>query len=79
MSDTFETLQAAIDRLEQENWLLRKTIEIQKRQIMAGGWGEEISRLRAKIAEWEGSSRFLNGGYYHGNRFITPYRDRHDQ
>ena len=64
-----------ITELEEENRLLRRTIEIQQRQMKAGVWDEEVKRLRAKIAEWEGSTALINNGYYHGARFIRPYED----
>lgn len=67
-----------IEALKAENDLLRKTIEVQKRQVQAGAFPEEMRRLRAKIAEWEGSTRYINNGYYHGGRFISPYMDDDD-
>jgi len=67
-----------IAELEAENALLRKTIEFQERQQRAGIGSDEIRRLRAKLAEWEGSTRYINGGYYHGNKFIKPFLDMQD-
>ena len=67
-----------IAELEAENALLRKTIELQKRQMIHGSADEEVRRLRAKIAEWEGSSDYMNGGFYHGNKFIRQFIDRGD-
>ncbi len=68
-------MEAEIARLNDENNLLRRTIELHKRQVLSGGMNEENRRLRAKIAEWEGWMRPINGGYYHGARFIRPYQD----
>lgn len=76
---TEDQLRAEVERLARENDLLRRTIEMQKRQMQVGGWADEVKRLRAKIAEWEGNTRLLNGGYYHGSRFIRPYLDRGDE
>ena len=73
-----ENLETRIAELEAENTLLRKTIELQKRQMKEGGFGDEARRLRAKIAEWEGSSRYSNGGYYHGAKFIRQFIDNPD-
>lgn len=72
---TEDQLKARIKVLENENALLRTTVEIQKRQMQIGGFDREVKRLRAKIAEWEGSTTLMNGGYYHGARFIRPYDD----
>lgn len=68
-------LQQRIAKLEEENRLLRRTIKIQEEQMKRGGFDQENRRLRAKLAEWEGSSALMNGGYYHGTRFIRPYVD----
>ncbi|WP_188064124.1 hypothetical protein [Sphingobium sp. KCTC 72723] len=71
------TDQEHITALTDENILLRKTIEIQKRQMQEMYRGDEVNRLRAKLAEWEDSMPRINGGYYHGKRFIVPYRDHY--
>lgn len=72
------TDQERIAALEAENALLRRTIEVQIRQMNSMGGTNETRRLRAKLAEWEGSSRLMNGGYYQGGRFIKPYVDDED-
>jgi hypothetical protein len=72
------TDQERIATLEAGNALLRRTIEVQKRQMRAMGSTDETRRLRAKLAEWEGNTRLMNGGYYHGGRFIKPYVDDQD-
>jgi hypothetical protein len=72
------TEKETIVALEAENALLRRTIEVQKRQMQSMGGTNETRRLRAKLAEWEGSTRLMNGGYYHGGRFIKPYVDDED-
>lgn len=64
-----------VEELEKENSLLRKVIEMQQKQMQNMAVSDEVRRLRAKIAEWEGSTRLVNGGYYHGDRFIHPYMD----
>jgi hypothetical protein len=71
--------QARIVELEREVFLLKRVIEMKDRQIKSGGWEDEVRRLRAKIAEWEGSSRYINGGYHHGSRFIMPYVDEAEE
>jgi len=70
-----ETIEEKAARLEAENTSLRRVIEIQKKQMKGFNTHEETRRLRAKIAEWEGASDRINGGYYHGSRFIQPYQD----
>ena len=75
---TIAQLEAEITRLEQDNTLLRKTISIQQEQMKHGGISDETRRLRAKLAEWEGSMPLMNGGYYHGSRFIRPFEDNPD-
>lgn len=70
-----ETIEEKAARLEAENKSLRRVIEIQKTQMKGFNTAEETRRLRAKIAEWEGSSAYMNGGYHHGSRFIRPYQD----
>lgn len=75
MTKTNDELQAEIARLEEENKLLRRTIDIQIRQMKHGSTDDEVRRLRARLAEWEGSMPLMNGGYYHGARFIRPYQD----
>lgn len=72
------TDQDAMAALEAENALLRRTIELQKRQMKSMGGTNETRRLRAKLAEWEGNTHLMNGGYYHGGRFIKPYTDGED-
>lgn len=71
--------QVRIAELEREVFLLKRVIEMKDRQIKSGGWEDEVRRLREKIAEWESSSRYINGGYYHGNRFIMPYVDEAEE
>jgi hypothetical protein len=73
-----ETIQQKVERLEAENVSLRRVIEIQKKQMKGFNTNEETRRLREKIAEWEGTSTCINGGYYHGSRFIRPYQDNPD-
>lgn len=75
MTKTNDELQAEVNRLEAENKLLRRTLTIQQEQMKHGGMSDEHRRLRAKLAEWEGSMPLMNGGYYHGSRFIKPYDD----
>lgn len=72
------TDQETIAALEAQNALLRRTIEGHKRQLQSMGSTDETRRLRAKLAEWEGSTRLMNGGYYHGGKFIKPYVDDED-
>lgn len=72
------TDQERIAELEAENALLRRTIEGHKRQMQSMGQTDETRRLRAKLAEWEGNTWLVNGGYYHGDRFIRPYVDDED-
>lgn len=78
MSKTVEQLADEVAALEKENALLRRTIAIQQEQMRRGGHDKENRRLRAKIAEWEGSMPLMNGGYYHGARFIRPFVDNED-
>lgn len=78
MTTTNEELQAEVTRLEEENKLLRRTISIQKQQMKHGSMDNELIRLRKKLAEWEDSMPVINGGYYHGARFIRPYVDNLD-
>lgn len=75
MTKTNDELQAEVKRLEEENKLLRRTLSIQQEQMKRGGMSDEHHRLRAKLAEWEGSMPLMNGGYYHGSRFIRPFED----
>lgn len=67
-----------VERLQQANRVLRRTISIQNEQLRRGGMSNQIRRLRAKLAEWEDSSQLMNGGYYHGSKFILPFRDWED-
>lgn len=67
-----------MERLQQEVRVLRRTISIQQEQLKRGGMTNQIRRLRARLAEWEDSSQLMNGGYYHGSRFILPFRDWED-
>lgn len=73
-----DALEAIIEKLREENRLLRKTLKIQKEQMRGGNMMGELRRLRAKIAEWEGSMMLFNGGYHHGDRFIRPFLDREE-
>ena len=73
------TLVARVAELEAANAALRRTITIHERQLQHISRDDEVRRLRAKLAEWEGSSQLMNGRYYHGSRVIRPYVDREEE